>query len=203
MPTNLAISVEGPTEVNFVKHVLIPWLKQTNPNVFIKEISLMRGGISLSSVRKEWKKLTHGKQYDKVTSLYDFYGFDNKGGCKDNKSLQKLILDDLSNFQKKKIIPYVQMYEFEGLLFSEPMEIGNILADDNAGIWANTVLKGSRKGPETINNSYATTPKHRLEENTNYIETTHGHLIAKAIGIEKIKEECPNFKEWVEILEKL
>ena len=69
----LAISVEGQTEEIFVKTILKPHLIQRN--IYIEPILLGRkgGNVSLSRIKTDLNRLSNS--FDKVTTLYDFYGY--------------------------------------------------------------------------------------------------------------------------------
>ena len=192
----VAISVEGETEESFVKTVLCPHLQSSE--VFVTPIN-MRGSISVKKAVEEIKKLVHGFEY--VTTLYDFYGFKGNTGY-DKDGLENAILAGVPVDKKNVVQPYVQMYEYEGILFSDPKIMSSVVKETKSG-WAKSVLEKFNNSPETINNSTETAPSKRLEKNTDYKKTTHGSLIAESIGISKIKEMCPNFKAWVEQLENL
>ncbi|MCA1787100.1 MAG: DUF4276 family protein, partial [Desulfobacteraceae bacterium] len=60
--------------------------------------------------------------------------------------------------------------------------------------------------PEAINNDPLTAPSKRLDAwspNGNFLKTTMGVTIAKAIGIKKIRSECPLFHKWLENFEEI
>jgi hypothetical protein len=71
------------------------------------------------------------------------------------------------------LIPYLQMYEFEGLLFSSPADMAYILQNENIKNWAENILKKFNGNPELINNSSQTAPSKRLIV-TPYRKVTHG-----------------------------
>lgn len=59
--------------------------------------------------------------------------------------------------------------------------------------------------PEKINNSPQTAPSKRLERwaHGRYGKTTSGIVIARAIGIDKMRKKCPLFNSWLFKLESL
>ena len=121
----IGISVEGLTEERFVKTVLAPYL--VVKNIYITPISI-GGGVNVDKVKSELKKIAFS--FDYVTTLYDFYGFSRKEDGETKGSLEQRIIDAVHDGVKDKLIPYIQMYEFEGLLFSSPEAIANVLMDD-------------------------------------------------------------------------
>ncbi len=119
----LAISVEGPTEERFVNKVMVPHLAVSE--IYVTPLLLGRNGgdVSLSRIKSDLNRLAHS--FDKVTTLYDFYGFRGKDKTEDKKTLEQKIVDSVAAPLRDRVIPYVQMYEFEGLLFSSPEAIEN------------------------------------------------------------------------------
>lgn len=194
----VGISVEGPTEERFVKAVLGPYL--SNKGVYLTPVS-MGGDVSVDKARAELKKIA--SSFDFVTTLYDFYGFKNKIDGETKESLENRIKETVHNGVKSKLISYVQMYEFEGILFSCPDAMERGLNEGGVKGWCEDVLREFDGNPEHINNSVHTAPSKRLEKNTGYRKTTHGPNIAKEIGIDKIREKCLGFDEWLRKLEAL
>lgn len=197
----LAISVEGQTEERFVDQLLRPHL--LSMNIYVTPVLLNgRGGdVSISNVRKDLNKLA--RSFDKVSTLYDFYGFTDKSDEDDKSSLEEKIKLSVSERLRNKVIPYIQMYEFEGLLFTSPEIIANYLIGDNLNHWARRVLQKFGGNPERINDSQQTAPSKRLEQGTNYIKTIHGPVIIRDIGLRKVRENCLGFDEWLLSLEAL
>ena len=194
----IGVSVEGPTEERFIKAVLAPYLFTKNINI----IPISLGGcVNIDRIKNELKRIAFS--FDYVTTLYDFYGFHNKDAGATKDTLESKILDAVHENIKSRLIPYIQMHEFEGLLFSCPQSLSSILVGNSLEQWANNILSDFGHNPEKINDSPETAPSKRLSKNTNYRKTTHGPNIAKAIGIEKIRKECVGFNAWLEKLEHL
>ena len=194
----IGISVEGPTEERFVKAVLAPYLAAKD--IYITPIS-MGGDVTVDKVKSELKKI--GNSFDYVTTLYDFYGFKKKLGGENKESLESRIKEAVHDGVKPKLVPYVQMYEFEGILFSCPEAMERGLNESGIKEWCKGVLDSFGGNPEAINNSEETAPSKRLQKQTGYRKTTHGPNIAKEIGIDKIREVCTGFNEWLTKLEAL
>lgn len=198
----VAISVEGATEERFSELVLKPYLEQKN--IFITPIN-MRGNINLRRVKREIEILT--RSFDFVTTFYDFYGFKGKEHQDTKDTLESKMTQDINIDIVKKVIPYVQMYEFEGLIFSNPSILSSELIhkDKNLSVedWANNILVDFENNPEKINNSEQTAPSKRLMKYTNYTKTTHGPNIAYKIGLAEIREKCKGFDKWLKTIENL
>lgn len=118
----LAISVEGPTEEEFVKQFLADHLREreVEPTPILLGRARNRsdgGNVSVEQLVREMTHLLHS--FDAVTSLVDFYGFRRKGNRTVNE-LEEDLRQKLGHlWHLKKVFPYVQRHEFEGLLFSD------------------------------------------------------------------------------------
>jgi len=193
----VGISVEGVTEERFIKLSLAPHLAQQA--IFVTPVS-MGGNVSIDRVKYEINKLIYN--FDVVTTFYDFYGFKRKPKSETKDSLEAQILESAPKAVQGKIIPYIQMYEFEGLLFSSPSTIATVLQQDEIKPWAEAILHQFNGNPELINNSSQTAPSKRLAT-TPYRKTTHGPNIAKEIGLDVLRQKCKGFDSWLSLLEAL
>lgn len=197
----LAISVEGLTEERFIKMVIVPYLQKRCIYAEPLQLGCSGGDVSLSRIKKDLNNLANS--FDKVTTLYDFYGFRGKAVDENKASLEDKIIDCVATPLREKIIPYVQMFEFEGILFSSPEAIENNIQQTGLADWAKNVLQQFGDDPEKINDSSQTAPSKRLLNKTNYIKTVHGPDIAKEIGLDALREKCTGFGEWLNKLEEL
>ncbi len=195
--TRVLISVEGKSEFNFVKEVLIPYFE--TKNIFIETMN-MKGNISLDKIEGKLNTLIYN--FDFITTLYDFYGFKPKGLDKNEtkESLEEKIKNKIEESQRDKIIPYIQMYEFEALLFSDSEKMAKTLNTNKN--WIDEILS-EFNNPEKINNSKQTAPSKRIASKVTYLKTTHAPKILKNIGLQKIREKCQGFDDWVSQLEQL
>ncbi|OUS23566.1 hypothetical protein A9Q98_14630 [Thalassotalea sp. 42_200_T64] len=194
----VGISVEGTTEEKFIKQVLAPYFSVKN--IYLTAISL-GGDVNVDKVSTELKKLANN--FDHVTTFYDFYGFKQVDADETKASLEDKILARVHDNIKTKLIPFVQNYEFEGLLFSDPESMGLVLKSNKVTEWAQDILDQFGGDPERINNSRQTAPSKRLIAHTDYRKTTHGPKIAKEMGIDKIREMCAGFNAWLTEIEAL
>jgi len=105
-----------------------------------------------------------------------------------------------------RFIPYIQLHEFEGLLFSDVEAMDEVLKPFHGGSKL-TELKAIRDAfdsPEEINDGDETAPSKRLLDLYNYYEKpTEGSRIAQRIGLDAIRIECKHFNEWLASLEAL
>jgi len=212
------IIAEGQTEEKFVKEIMTPYFHRKGvygglevmiiPTKTTASGKRHKGGDITSDKVIEWsKKLLRSKAT--VTTFLDYYGIDSnfigyKESLLKNNILEKkeCIENALKNeITSSKFKPYIQMYEFEGLLFSDVDEFEWIDLDKSMIPPLKAEVE-SFETPEHVNNSQQTAPSKRIEKYyPQYGKVIDGNLIADVIGIEKIKEKCPLFKGWIEMIE--
>lgn len=153
-----------------------------------------------------------------VTTLIDYYGVYSKYNFpkwdiaerEPNKVhrmelLEQGMFEGIDDFLRFRFIPYMQLHEFEGLLFNE-IEIfyEQIPKNELIGIEELTQTFNQYSNPEMINNNQETSPSHRLERIIlGYNKIVYGNILAEAIGLEKIKAKSPRFSDWIKKLEEI
>ena len=212
--------VEGQTEKIFFDKLLTPYL--ATKNIFIQATIIkkpgQRGGdVKFSRAKNDIKAFLRQRPDTYITTFIDLYGIKEWPG--------KDVADDLTPEQKAdhinslthdkvnelfpdsnpadRFIPYIAIHEFEAMLFSDPQILAAEL--DVKSTLIDNILSECGE-PENINNSPQTAPSKRLDSfmNTGHFpKTTTGITIAQKIGIEKIRDKCPIFNSWIEILEQL
>ena len=205
----LGISVEGQTEEAFVKGVLADLLRRSDVEPYPILIGRARssgqggGNVNVQRLAKEIVNLHHS--FDAVTSLVDFYGFRDRGEPTVEALEDRLIQEIEPKIQNARwIIPYVQKYEFEGLLFSEVEAFRVIGETANSNIERLLTVRQQFLTPEEINDDPNGAPSKRIEEAVSgYRKRLHGAMVARATGLAKIRAECPRFDAWVTRLEGL
>jgi hypothetical protein len=193
----IGVSVEGATEREFVNLVLAPYF--FSQNKYLQPVD-MRGNVSLDKIRTELKPMLNS--FDYTTTLYDFYGFKNRNG-KNIQELEDAILELVPSSQKACFIPYVQLYEFEALLFSSVDAMPEYFSETNKAESVRSILS-SCGNPEAINDGYETCPSRRISALfPEFDKKLDGPMICGEIGLEKIREACPRFNNWVAKLEEV
>jgi len=214
------ISVEGITEETFVREVLGPALAQRD--VYLTPVVLKtrrlpgrpadKGGyIPYSRLRKELLALLGDTNATAVTTMYDLYGLphDFPGyrsspvttGASRAAHLESALLQDIDS---ARFWPYLQVHEFEAMLFADPDAVVRVLggrAQDSATLRA---VLARFTNPEEIDDDPVTSPSHRIRELfATYQKEIAGSLIAIDIGLDRIRRACPHFDAWVGWLEGL
>ncbi len=209
----LCVICEGPTEAEFVRTCLEPHLRRFNVVTYpslLKTRPGKQGGGNVT-VERVAKHLQHEyRSSDRITTLLDLYGF-SKSNERTKIQLESDILTEagrlIKTFNPEVVIPYVQMYEFEGLLFSDIEQFQWVLDgwNDNAREKL-LAIRQAFDTPEDINNSRVTAPSKRILKifsNGQYSKVEHGSLIASEIGLAQIRAACPQFNHWLCSLEAL
>jgi hypothetical protein len=211
--TRLLVICEGPTEESFVKNCLAPHLLGHSVYAFPQLISRRpgtRGGgdVSLTSLTAHIRRVH--RNFDCVTTLVDYYGFAGKGEM-DKDQLVEAISSRAAKqigggFDPQRVIPYVQMHEFEALLFSKPdcFDVEEEWTDSQRREVAS--IRAGFLSPEDINDHPNTAPSKLLLDvftKPAFSKTLHGPLIAERIGLDVMREACPGFGAWLSRLESL
>jgi hypothetical protein len=210
----LIVVCEGETEQEFCRTVLEPYFAFS---IDAPKIKKSKGGIVA------WENLVkqiggHLREGVYVSTLIDFYGikpehnFPNWEKAQQIKDKHKQ-LELIEAGMKKSIeerhldnrhlfIPYLQLHEFEALLFSNKEELFRNISRTAAQALEQVFEEFSN--PELINEHPDTTPSQRLKNNIDgYNKVVYGSILADAIGIEAMKAHCPHFAEWIKKLKKL
>lgn len=208
----ICIVCEGHTEVEFVKACLAPYLLKNN-TVFAFPVLLQSRAGNQRGGRVTIERLVNfiSKQYhhaDRVTTLVDYYGFQNRQGRTSQQIVQAIhegVAQQIKNYDEQRVLPYLQMHEFEGLLFSEPDAFEWVTDGWNENTREQLhAISSIFPNPEDINDSPETAPSKRILKifpPGAYSKVEHGPLIAEEIGIESMRIKCPLFNGWVNKLE--
>ncbi|MDD5298740.1 MAG: DUF4276 family protein [Rhodocyclaceae bacterium] len=195
----LGICVEGMTERIFVRDVLGPHL--AGFGIWAHTLDL-RGSVSLDRLAVVLPEAV--ANFDFLSTLFDYYGFKRRGHHTVD-TLEAAMLGLVSEPSRPRLLPYVQRYEFEALLFAVPEETVAAVRASSAELLAMQAAVKACGEPEAINDSPQTSPSHRLQQifSGRFNKPTHGPAIVAAAGLPAIRAECPRFDAWVTRLESL
>lgn len=216
------IICEGQTEETFVKELLAPHF--TPLQIFVQPALIGTPGHKGGAVNAK-RMITDcylrllGDQTSYCTTFFDFYALPgnfpgreaadqkssiaDKAGCIQTEfaeALQVRIHDDKA---MRRFIPYVQMYEYEGLLFSDPARFAQGIDKPSLAQQFRTI-RNAFTTPEDINDSPQSAPSKRIINLIpGYEKPLLGTLAALEIGLDTIRRECRLFDEWIKKLEAL
>jgi hypothetical protein len=98
----------------------------------------------------------------------------------------------------RRLIPYIQLHEFEALLFSNPTGFMEAFPGNFTAVEHFAAIRAKFQNPEEINDGPNTAPSKRiLDILPEYQKAVAGLLIAQRIGLGAIRRECPHFDEWL------
>ena len=219
--TNVYIICEGPTEVRFIKNVLAPSLG--NRSLFLHPITIggqssKGGNVTFDRLFTNVRRQLRNNRQSYCSTLVDFYGLDSDFPGLELASTRSslgakadAVVDGLVAELRKRIdpepllrfIPHIQMHEFEALMFSDAHAFADAIGRPDLGQeFAN--IRRQFVTPEHIDDSPVTAPSKRiLALYTEYEKPLMGERAARAIGLPKIRQECPLFGAWIAQLEAL
>lgn len=221
----LHVLAEGQTEEAFVNQVLAPHLADHGVVADIRCVTTRRDRHRLDIVHRgglrEYGKVQRDLQrwmaedrdavFTTMLDLYalprDFPGFADAARFTDPyarvRHLEQAMAADIG---QQRLIPYIQLHEFEALLFSEPEKFDWAYIEHESAIARLVELAARFPNPELINDGAATAPSKRIIAaipEYAFQKTTAGPLIASRIGVQTMWDRCPHFAEWIARLEAL
>lgn len=215
----IIIICEGPTEQEFCKDVLQQNFNKRQIYLHSPAIKKSGGGIVAWGILKKQIE-NHLSQEKKayVTTLIDYYGihpkhqfpgWDSANQIVDKNKridfLEKAMKDALEPNLKHRFIPYIQLHEFEGLLFNNIEVFTNNIPDQdfiNRLELERTI--SNYPNPELINDTPQHAPLYRLSKLIKgYNKIVYGAILAESIGLIKIRNKSPRFNNWITGLENI
>ena len=219
--TRIHVICEGQTEETFIKEVVDP---QFSPQgIYLLPSIIGRPGHKGGNIRFQ-RLFTDVRAYllrdDSCycTTFFDFYGlptsFPGRQEASQKPSAQakaqtvidalgQAVAEKLGSDTTRRFIPYIQMHEFEGLLFSDPTSLASELGPEGLEETFQAI-RSEFATPEEINDDRETAPSKRIQRfYRQYQKPMHGSLAALEMGLDVIREECPLFDQWLQSLEEL
>ncbi|MCU8285753.1 DUF4276 family protein [Vibrio vulnificus] len=219
--TIVHVICEGQTEESFVNELLVEPF--AHKGIYLKPALIGRpghkgGNFKFERLAPDVEKRLLADKNCYCTTFFDFYGlpetFPGKNAVNATASVQdkanalqdalnEKLVEKIGEDAMRRFIPYVQMYEFEGLLFSDPYKMAEGM-DRSDLVQAFTDIADAFDTPEQINNSPQTAPSKRIESLVwGYEKPLLGTLAALEVGLDKMREQCPLFDAWLEKIEAL
>lgn len=212
---------EGQTEETFVNELLAPVFMPKG--VFLLPSLVGKpghkgGNFKIERLQTDVRNRLLGDSSCYCTTFFDFYGlpasFPGKQAASSltqmpekAQTVQQAMQLELEGFvgenALRRFIPYVQMYEFEALLFSSPVAfasgVGRVDLEPKL-----SQITSSFPTPEYINDSPQTAPSKRIESLIpGYEKPLMGSLAALEVGLTTMREKCELFNQWLNNIEEL
>ncbi len=214
----LTVTAEGYTEEKFVNELLLPHLATFNITVLVRKILTnrkrkIRGGyVSYAKLRNDINQWIKEMPNAYHTTMIDLYGLDSEfpgyARSLSQPAYSKVEIVEkefFDNIASRQFIPYIQLHEYEAILFSDTAIMEKWLGlYDSFQSNSFTAIREGYATPEEINDSSKTAPSKRIEHICpSYDKVDDGILLAKEIGLATIRKECPHFNSWLTNLENL
>jgi hypothetical protein len=219
--TRVYVIVEGQTEESFVSKILAPtlWPRQVYVNPIILGSPGHKGGNpKYVRVKKDVVKQLKQDRTAYCSTMLDFYGLGGDfpgmplpGNLQNLDKVRRIehavkedIVGELPDLRPDiRFLPYLQLHEYEGLLFSDPAAFATGIGQAHLTQQFQTIRAGCDT-PEDINDDPNTAPSKRvLRAYPAYRKPLDGTLAAQAVGIERMRQECLHFRGWLEQLQAL
>lgn len=217
------ILCEGQTEERFVSKVMKPYLKDygivLKPRILLtsKKKNQRGGMINYSQAKRDvenWISENRNRKSEThyYTTMFDFYALPSDFPCMDEiekytdaygkvSAVERAMTE---KFQVSNFVPYIQLHEFEALLFSDISKIVDRFPKQKRTITnLQKVLDGCNGNPELVNTGRTTAPSKRITAvvgEGRYHKVQDGVNIACRIGIDVMMNKCRHFKEWIDNL---
>ncbi len=226
----LHILCEGQTEEGFVNTVLRPYLMgygfDAVKGILVstnKKINAHGGLSSFTHVKDDLNLMLRSNQDNSIdkhlfTTMFDSYALPNsfpgynEAMQKDDpyKSVEFLEQSMSASVKDKRFVPYIQLHEFEALLFCGIDHLAKMYPKCQNRCKHLTMDLQKVGNPELINNGPSTAPSKRIisaieggkKQQYNYNKTATAKAVTEQVGIDELRSKCPHFNEWIETLMK-
>lgn len=218
MMKQILILVEGQTEEQFIKNIFSPYLNKfdvhLNPTIIntklVKGGKNFKGGIdNYGQIKRDILHLTRNNSLY-VTTFLDFYALPDDFPEKEKSKVRATSIEKVKflentfykDINKVNFIPYLQLHEFEAILFADIKGFEYCFEYNVVRGIAQIIQQFPN--PEDINDNPYTAPSKRiLNVIPQYNKPFQGNLIALENGIDVVLSKCPHFLEWTEKLKSL
>jgi hypothetical protein len=216
----LNIVVEGQTEEDFVNELIRDDLVGRGvlvapPHRITTSKScgrIYRGGfVSYSHLRRDvdlWRRQDRSDdaRFSTMVDLYklpsDFPRYQESRLERDPLRRAELLEDAFADdIGDRRFIPYIQVHEFEALLFSNADAFSASFPGREEKVAELSRTREGAGGPEYIDDGPETSPAKRIKALfSDYEKITAGMQIARRIGLDEMQRQCAHFGAWLERL---
>lgn len=217
----LYITVEGQSERKFADDLLRPYLAAFSIDVKTRVVLTnrklgKRGGIlDFEKIRGDLCRLMQEdrKPEARFTTMMDLYAlppeFPGWTEARKKKLPSKQVEVLEASLQKEmgdeRFLPYIQLHEFEALLYCDLSQLQQRISGTEKAIAA-LEKEVKHLEPEDINEGPTTAPSKRIIKHVpmyDRLKVRVGAPAAAAIGLAALRAKCPHFHGWITQLEQL
>jgi hypothetical protein len=208
------VLAEGQTEETFLRDLVSPHLASHGLHLTpvlastkrVKSGHKFRGGVvSYRQVETDLRPLLADSSAAVVTTMIDYYRLPADFPGMADRPASPHAGDHVAHLEEAlrreidspRFEPFFCLHEFEALLFADTSAILDRFQNAK-----NPHLLEPQAAPEEVNDGEATHPAARIQAVApGYRKALHGPMIAKTIGLARIRQRCPRFDRWVSLLE--
>lgn len=207
---------EGQTEEEFVNKILRPYFNlhqiyDVRPILMTTSKGHKGGDVKYDRLKFNIDRLLKRETDVLVTTFIDFFRLKTdfpkfteaqriQNKIKRVQFLEEALADEIDNI---RFIPYIQLHEFENLLFASKDGFEFLPDLKSSNLKSLVLAVNEKENPEELNDGELTAPSKRLEQLISGFDRNkpfYGGLIAEINTINAILERCLRFKGWVEKL---
>lgn len=215
------VIVEGPTEESFVGGPLAEafWPLQIYFTPVILGVPGHKGGrTNYARVGKDILRQLKQDRGSHCTTMIDYYGLGagfpgtpapaHLDNIRKVEHIEQAVKDDICRQIPDlrpdiRLVPYLSLHEYEALLFSDPDAFAQSIRQPHLAHRLHQV-RNAFPSPEDIDNHPETAPsKCLMAIYPAYRKVIDGTLAAQAVGIQKMRQECAHFRDWLRQIEAL
>jgi len=217
--------VEGQAEQTFIRNQLAAHLGSRGVSMWavLSGKTRKQGGVKKWEIaRNDISRTLKEGRY--CTTMFDFYAmpadwpgraeaaglpWDQRGVHVETAILADITRHIGPDFNPSQFIPYVQVHEFEALMFSDVSTLAQVAAPlcriGSAYLETQFArILDAAGDPEAINDNYETCPSRRIMALAQgYRKRLHGPIVATRIGLDALRSKCTHFASWLGKLEAL
>lgn len=210
------IICEGQTEEEFVNSILRPYftdfeIYDVRPILMTTSKGHKGGDVKYDRLKFNIDKLLLREQDVIVTSFIDFFRLKSdfpkfkEAGQKYNKFERVHFLEEAlaEAINSQRFIPYIQLHEFESVLFAAKDGFEFLPDLKQANLNKLILAVNEKVNPEELNDGELTAPSKRLEQLIPGFDKNkpfYGGIIAEVNTIQTILNRCTRFNDWIENL---
>ena len=213
--------VEGQTEETFVNTVLRNHFANQSIATAAHRVTTRRerriehlkhrGGLTTYAHARDdirrWVRQDGGGDA-RFTTMFDLYGlpidfprYADAAAASDPYArveiLETALSEDIGDW---RFIPYIQLHEFEALLFADPQQLDTQFPDCRSEIQLLVETAQRLGSPELVDDGPASAPSKRITAaipEYGSRKSSAGPIVAAKIGLPILRSRCPHFREWL------
>lgn len=210
------IICEGQTEEEFVNGILRPYFNShriydVRPILMTTSKGQKGGDVKYDRLKFNIDELLKRETDILVTTFVDFFRlktdfpkFEEAQQIQNKTQRVQFLEQALANaINNSRFIPYIQLHEFEGLLFASKDGFEFLPDLKQASLRSLLLAVNEKENPEELNDGELTAPSKRLEQLIPGFDKNkpfYGGLIAEVNTINAVLNRCLRFNNWVETL---